>query len=131
MSASDPISDMLANIKNGQNRGKITISIPSSKLKIEIAKLLKNEGYISGFLVINDSLKSRLEIKLKYYRGKPVIEYLKRISRPGLRFYCSKNDLPRVCSGLGVAIISTSKGLMTDRAARLAGLGGEVLALVA
>ncbi|MBB1073012.1 30S ribosomal protein S8 [Rhodoferax sp. 4810] len=132
MSMSDPIADMLTCIRNGQSRGKIIITMPVSKQKIAIASLLKEEGYIGDFsLDVGDAGKPRLEIKLKYFRGKPVIEYLKRVSRPGLRVYRGKDELPKVWGGLGVAVISTSKGLMTDRAARKAGHGGEVLALIA
>ncbi len=130
MSMSDPIADMLTRIRNGQVRGKVTITMPSSKLKVAIARLLQEEGYIGDYSVEGE-IKPILELKLKYYRGKPVIELIKRVSRPGLRIYRGKNDLPVVWAGLGIAIISTSQGLMTDRAARKAGQGGEVLALVA
>ncbi len=131
MSMSDPIADMLTRIRNGQMRGKITITMPSSKLKLAIANLLKEEGYLAEVSVEGEGAKAQLVLKLKYYRGKPVIEYLKRVSRPGLRIYRGKDELPQVWGGLGVAIISTSKGLMSDRAARKAGYGGEVLAYVA
>ena len=131
MSMSDPIADMLTRIRNGQIRGKITITMPASKLKVAIANLLKEEGYLAEVSVEAEGQKPRLVLKLKYYRGKPVIEYLKRASRPGLRIYRGKDDLPQVWGGLGVAIISTSKGLMSDRAARKAGYGGEVLAYIA
>jgi len=131
MSMSDPIADMLTRIRNGQIRGKITISMPSSKQKHAIANLLKDEGYLSDVSVEGEDKKPQLVIKLKYYRGKPVIEYLKRVSRPGLRIYRGKGELPQVRGGLGVAIVSTSRGLMSDRAARKAGFGGEVLAYVA
>jgi small subunit ribosomal protein S8 len=128
---SDPIADMLTRIRNGQLRGKITIVMPSSKQKVAIAELLKEEGYIADSSVEQVGVKAELSIKLKYYRGKPVIELLKRVSRPGLRIYRGRDELPRVMGGLGIAIVSTSKGLMTDRAARQAGHGGEILALVA
>ena len=131
MSMSDPIADMLTRIRNGQARGKITISMPSSKQRLAIANLLKDEGYLADVSVEDEAGKPQLVIKLKYYRGKPVIEYLKRVSRPGLRIYRGKDELPDVRGGLGVAIVSTSKGLMSDRAARKAGHGGEILAFVA
>ncbi|NEV64644.1 30S ribosomal protein S8 [Thiorhodococcus minor] len=131
MSMSDPIADMLTRIRNGQQRGKITIVMPSSKQKVAIADLLKDEGYIADASVETNGSKSNLVIKLKYYRGKPVIELLKRVSRPGLRIYRSKSELPKVWAGLGIAIVSTSQGLMTDRAARQAGHGGEIIAYVA
>lgn len=131
MSMSDPIADMLTHIRNGQARGKITIRMPSSKQKQAIAALLKDEGYINDYAVQDAEGKALLELRLKYFRGKPVIEELKRISRPGLRIYRGRNELPRVWGGLGIAIVSTSKGLMTDRAAREAGHGGEIVAYVA
>jgi small subunit ribosomal protein S8 len=131
MSMSDPIADMLTHIRNGQARGKVTIRMPSSKRKKAIAELLKAEGYISEFSVQDVDGKAQLELRLKYFRGKPVIEELKRVSRPGLRIYRGCGDLPRVWNGLGIAIVSTSKGLMTDRAARQAGHGGEIIAYVA
>ena len=131
MSMSDPIADMLTRIRNGQQRGKITIVMPSSKQKVAIANLLKDEGYIADATVEANGTKPELVIKLKYYRGKPVIELLQRVSRPGLRIYRNKNELPKVWAGLGIAIVSTSKGLMTDRAARQAGHGGEIIAYVA
>jgi small subunit ribosomal protein S8 len=131
MSMSDPIADMLTRIRNGQARGKITISMPSSKQKVAIAKLLEDEGYLSDVSLESEGKKPQLVIKLKYHRGKPVIELLKRVSRPGLRIYRRKDDLPRVMGGLGVAIVSTSRGLMSDRAASAAGQGGEILAYVA
>jgi len=131
MSMSDPIADMLTRIRNGQARGKVTIAMPSSRQKVAIANLLKDEGYLTEVSVESEGKKPQLLIRLKYYRGKPVIELLKRISRPGLRIYRGKDDLPRVMDGLGVAIVSTSKGLMSDRAARAAGHGGEILAYVA
>jgi small subunit ribosomal protein S8 len=130
MSMSDPIADMLTRIRNGQARGKVMIEMPASKQKMAIAELLRDEGYIGDVVVSGDG-KPVLKISLKYYRGRPVIEYLRRVSRPGLRIYKRKDQLPTVWGGLGIAIISTSQGLMTDRAARRAGSGGEVLALVA
>jgi small subunit ribosomal protein S8 len=128
---SDPIADMLTRIRNGQQRGKITISMPSSKQKVAIANLLKEEGYIADATVEANGNKPELVVKLKYFRGKPVIEQLTRVSRPGLRIYRGKDELPKVWAGLGIAIVSTSKGLMTDRAARQAGHGGEIIAYVA
>ena len=131
MSMSDPISDMLTRVRNGQQAGKISVSMPSSKRKVAVASLLQEEGYISGFSVREDGKKALLQIELKYFQGKPVIEMVQRVSRPGLRIYKGSKELPRVQGGLGIAIISTSKGLMTDRAARAAGHGGEVVAYVA
>jgi small subunit ribosomal protein S8 len=131
MSMSDPIADMLTRIRNGQIRGRVTITMPSSTQKVAIANLLKEEGYLSDVSVEADGAKPQLVIKLKYHRGKPVIEHLKRVSRPGLRIYRGKDELPRVWGGLGVAIVSTSKGMMTDGAARKAGHGGEIIAYVA
>lgn len=131
MSMSDPIADMLTRIRNGQQRGKITIVMPSSKQKVALANLLKEEGYIAEATVEPKGCKSELSLKLKYFRGKPVIEFLKRVSRPGLRIYRGHDSLPNVWGGLGVAIVSTSKGMMTDRAARKAGYGGEIIAYVA
>lgn len=131
MSMSDPIADMLTRIRNGQARGKVTITMPASRQKAAIADLLKDEGYLEEVSVESEGKKPQLVIKLKYYRGKPVIELLKRVSRPGLRIYRGKDELPQVMGGLGVAIVSTSKGLMSDRAARAAGHGGEILAYVA
>jgi len=131
MSMSDPIADMLTRIRNGQARGKVTITMPSSKQKLAIANLLKSEGYLTDASEEEEGSKRHLVIKLKYYRGKPVIEHLKRISRPGLRIYRGKDELPTVWGGLGVAIVSTSAGMMTDRAARKAGHGGEIIAYVA
>lgn len=131
MSMSDPIADMLTRIRNGQARGKVTIAMPSSKQKVAIANLLAGEGYLDGVSVESEGKKPQLVIRLKYYRGKPVIELLKRVSRPGLRIYRDKDELPQVMGGLGVAVVSTSQGLMSDRAARAAGHGGEILAYVA
>lgn len=130
MSMHDPISDMLTRIRNAQRANKISVAMPSSKLKCAIANVLKDEGYIEDFVVSTD-LKPILEIQLKYYAGRPVIEQIKRISRPGLRVYKGFNDIPAVMNGLGVAIVSTSKGVMTDRKARSEGVGGELLCIVA
>ena len=126
----DPISDMLTRIRNGLAAGKMTVSMPHSKAKEAIAKVLQDEGYIVGFSRAETEGKPQLQIDLKYYEGKPVIDKIKRVSRPGLRIYKGKNELPKVMGGLGVAIISTSHGLMTDRAARKAGHGGEVICTV-
>ena len=132
MSMSDPISDMLTRIRNGQMAEKVTVVMPSSKLKVAIAEVLKDEGYIDGFQVVAGSGgKATLEVGLKYYSGRPVIEMIQRVSRPGLRVYKGSNDMPKVMNGLGIAIVSTSKGLMTDRKARANGIGGEVLCTVA
>ena len=132
MSMSDPISDMLTRIRNAQLAEKATVAMPSSKLKVAIAGVLKDEGYVDGFSVIKDEGgKATLEIGLKYYSGRPVIEKIQRISRPGLRIYKGSDDIPRVMNGLGIAIVSTSRGLMTDRKARANGIGGEVLCVVA
>lgn len=130
MSMQDPIADMLCRIKNAQAIQKPMVSMPSSKIKLAIAKLLKEEGYITDFQCEETDSKSSLIIFLKYHLDKPVIAMLKRVSRPGLRIYRSATDLPKVVAGLGVAIISTPKGLMTDRAARALGQGGEVIAIV-
>ncbi len=126
----DPIADMFTRIRNGQSAAKVAVSMPSSKLKVAIANLLKEEGYINGF-EITEGVKPTLAVTLKYFDGKEVIETIKRVSRPGLRVYKGSNDLPQVLAGLGIAIVSTSKGLMSDRAARNAGLGGEILGIVA
>lgn len=131
MSMSDPIADMLTRIRNGQGRGKVTIRMPASKLKRAIADLLMQEGYVAEVVEETAEGKAELVIKLKYHRGKPVIDMIQRVSRPGLRIYKGKEDLPLVRGGLGIAIVSTSKGIMTDRAARQAGQGGEIVALVA
>jgi small subunit ribosomal protein S8 len=131
MSMSDPISDLLTRIRNGQGAGKPEVSMQSSSVKLAIVRVLKDEGYISDFAVSKDGGKSTLTIALKYHAGKPVIERLQRVSRPGLRQYRSKDELPKVMGGLGIAIVSTPAGVMTDRAARRAGQGGEVLCLVA
>jgi len=131
MSMSDPIADMLTRIRNGQKSEKALISMPASKKKIAVAMVLKDEGYIIDYQVDKDSVKPELKIELKYFQGQPVIDLIKRVSRPGLRIYKKHLQLPQVRGGLGVAIISTSKGLMTDRAARKAGHGGEIIAYVA
>jgi small subunit ribosomal protein S8 len=130
MGMSDPLSDMLTRIRNGQQAYKSNVTMPSSKLKLAVAAVLQDEGYIRGFETTEVSGKPMLKVALKYYLGKPVIENLKRVSRPGLRIYRSKQDIPTVIGGLGVAVVSTSKGLMTDKAARAAGIGGEVLCIV-
>ena len=131
MSMSDPIADMLTRIRNAQMAEKVTVVMPSSKLKVAIAKVLQDEGYVEGFNVASNDGKPMLEIGLKYYAGRPVIENIQRISRPGLRVYKGCEDIPNVMNGLGIAIVSTSKGLMTDRKARANGMGGEVLCIVA
>jgi small subunit ribosomal protein S8 len=128
---SDPISDMLTRIRNAQMAEKVTVVMPSSKIKAAIAKVLQDEGYVDGFKVIDHDGKPTLEIGLKYYADRPVIETIQRVSRPGLRVYKGSEDIPRVMNGLGIAIVSTSKGLMTDRKARANGIGGEVLCIVA
>jgi small subunit ribosomal protein S8 len=131
MSMTDPISDMLTRIRNAQLGGKTTVAIPSSKVKSAIAQVLRDEGYIEGFVVKPNDGKPEMEITLRYYAGQPVIERIERVSRPGLRVYRRVDDIPRVMNGLGVAIVSTSKGVMTDRKARATGIGGEVLCIVA
>ena len=131
MSMSDPIADMLTRIRNAQRVEKATVSMPSSKLKVAIASVLKDEGYIDGFEIKAASGKAELEIALKYYAGRPVIERIERVSKPGLRIYKGRDDIPQVMNGLGVAIVSTSRGVMTDRKARAQGVGGEVLCVVA
>ena len=130
MSMQDPIADMLTRIRNGQAANKVAISMPSSKLKVAIANVLAAEGYIESVKVL-EGVKPELEITLKYFQGKPVVESIQRVSRPGLRIYKRKDELPKVMGGLGVAVVSTSKGVMTDRAARQAGLGGEIICYVA
>lgn len=130
MSMSDPIADMLTRIRNAQATNKVSVSIPSSKTKVGIAKVLKDEGYINDYAVGEQDGKQVLEVTLRYFEGKGVIDMIKRVSRPGLRQYRGKDDLPRVYDGLGIAIVSTSQGVMTDHAARAAGQGGEVLCLV-
>ena len=130
MSMQDPLSDMLTRIRNAQMAGKAQVEMPGSKLKAAVAGVLKEEGYITDFATSQDGSKPRLNIELKYYQGKPVIAEIDRVSRPGLRNYAGKGDLPTVRGGLGIAIVSTSRGVMTDRAARAAGVGGEVLCTV-
>ena len=131
MSMSDPIADMLTRIRIAQMVQKVSVVMPASKLKTAIAEVLKAEGYIDGFALKGESTKPELEIALKYYAGKPVIEHIERVSRPGLRVYKGRHDIPSVMNGLGVAIVTTPKGVMTDRKARQAGIGGEVLCYVA
>ena len=131
MSMSDPIADMLTRIRNGQMRNKVSVSMPSSKIKQAIASVLKDEGYIDGFNVAVVLGKPTLNVDLKYYAGQPVIEKIQRISKPGLRIYKDSENLPKVMNGLGVAILTTSKGVMTDIKAIAAGIGGEVLCYVA
>jgi len=130
MSMSDPISDMLTRIRNGQGANKVTVDIPSSNVKQAIAKVLKDEGFIEDFSVSKEGVKSTIVVTLKYYMGEPVISKVQRVSRPGLRTFKSVDELPRVIGGMGIAIISTSNGVMSDRAARAAGHGGEVLCTV-
>ena len=131
MSMSDPIADMLTRIRNAQTVNKTTVAMPSSKLKVAIARVLKDEGYIENFAVAEDGGKPTLSIELKYYAGRPVIEKIERVSRPGLRIYRGKGEIPTVMNGLGVTIVSTPKGVMTDRKARATGTGGEILCYVA
>ena len=131
MSMSDPIADMLTRIRNAQSVDKAVVAMPSSKIKVAIAQVLKDEGYIDGFSVRTDGGKSQLEIALRYYAGRPVIERIERVSRPGLRVYRGREAIPAVMNGLGVAIVTTPKGVMTDRKARQSGVGGEVLCYVA
>ncbi|HXZ97629.1 MAG TPA: 30S ribosomal protein S8 [Burkholderiales bacterium] len=131
MSMTDPIADMLTCIRNAQLAEKTNVAFPSSRLKVAIAQVLKDEGYVEDFAVRGLQGKAQLEIALKYYAGRPVIERIERVSRPGLRIYKANRDIPKVMNGMGIAIISTSKGVMTDRKARATGLGGEVLCIVA
>jgi small subunit ribosomal protein S8 len=131
MSMSDPIADMLTRIRNAQMVNKTEVSMPSSKVKSAIASVLKDEGYVEDFTVTADKGKSTLTITLKYYAGRPVIEKIQRISKPGLRIYSGSHEIPKVMNGLGVTIVSTSKGVMTDRKAQAAGIGGELLCIVA
>jgi len=130
MGMSDPLADMLTRIRNGQQAYKNEVSMPSSRLKLAVAEVLREEGYIKGFETAEVEGKPVLKVTLKYYLGKPVIDKLQRISKPGLRIYRNKQDLPTVIGGLGIAVVSTSRGLMTDKAARAAGMGGEVLCIV-
>ncbi|HUX26013.1 MAG TPA: 30S ribosomal protein S8 [Burkholderiales bacterium] len=131
MSMSDPIADMLTRIRNAQLAEKLSVAMPSSRVKASIAQVLKDEGYIEEFKVRDEDGKPTLEIALKYYAGEPVIEKIERVSRPGLRIYKGRDDIPKIMNGLGIAIVSTSKGVMTDRKARATGIGGEVLCIVA
>ncbi len=131
MSMSDPVADMLTRIRNAQMVEKSTVEMPSSKLKAAIAKVLSDEGYIDGFKIVDNDSKPRLVINLKYYAGRPVIEKIERVSRPGLRVYKGRHEIPNVMNGLGVAIVTTPQGVMTDRKARQVGIGGEVLCFVA
>ena len=130
MSMTDPIADFLTRIRNGQAAARADISLPSSKVKLALAQVLKDEGYIEDFSISTEEGKTTLRLQLKYYRGKPVIDRIERVSRPGLRVYKGKDELPSILGGLGVAIVSTSKGVMSDRQARAAGHGGEVLCIV-
>lgn len=130
MSMQDPLSDMLTRIRNAQMAGKTSVVMPGSKLKTALARVLQEEGYISGYEARVEGVKPRLALQLKYYQGKPVIAEIDRVSRPGLRRYSGKGELPKVRGGLGIAIVSTSRGVMTERAARAAGVGGEVLCTV-
>jgi small subunit ribosomal protein S8 len=130
MSMTDPIADFLTRIRNGQSSGKTEIICPSSKIKLAIAKVLKDEGYIGDFAVADENGKPALKVQLKYYEGRPVIDRLERVSKPGLRIYRGKDELPTVLGGFGVVIVSTSHGVMTGRQAREAGHGGEVLCIV-
>jgi small subunit ribosomal protein S8 len=130
MSMTDPIADFLTRIRNGQAAARADISLPSSKVKLALAQVLKEEGYIEDFSTAVDGNKTTLHLQLKYYRGKPVIDRIERVSRPGLRVYKGKDELPSILGGLGVAIVSTSKGVMTDKQARAAGHGGEVLCII-
>ena len=131
MSMSDPIADMLIRIRNAQMVGHVETVMPASKLKVSLAKVLKDEGYIEAFALRENGTRKEHAIALKYYAGRPVIERLERVSKPGLRVYKGRDDIPRVMNGLGVAILSTSRGVMTDRKARADGVGGEVLCIVA
>jgi small subunit ribosomal protein S8 len=131
MSMSDPIADLLTRIRNAQMVAKTSVSVPASKVKVAIAQVLKDEGYVDGFKVVQEAGKSELVIALKYYAGRPVIERIERVSRPGLRVYKGSGAIPQVMNGLGVAIVTTPQGVMTDRKARATGVGGEVLCYVA
>jgi small subunit ribosomal protein S8 len=131
MSMTDPVADLLTRIRNGQTAGKTSVSMAASKLKTSILKVLKDEGYIAGFNVDGESAKPQLTVDLKYFDGRPVIDRLERVSRPGLRIYRGKDDLPKILGGMGTVIVSTPRGVMTDKAARAIGQGGEVLCIVA
>jgi len=130
MSMTDPISDMLTRIRNGQKARKMSVTMPSSSAKLAVARVLKDEGYVTDFTEASEGAKAELTIELKYFEGKAVIEHVKRVSKPGLRIYRAKDDLPKVLGGLGVAIVSTSAGVMSDRQAREKGIGGEVLCII-
>lgn len=130
MSMTDPVADMLTRIRNGQRAGKVEVTMASSKLKCAIASVLEQEGYILGYSADGDGVKKSLKVTLKYYQGKPVIDEIKRVSRPGLRIYRPKEELPNVLGGLGIAIVSTSRGVMSGKHAKEAGIGGEVLCTV-
>lgn len=130
MSMQDTLADMFTRIRNAQLAAKPSVMMPSSKMKVSVAKVLKEEGFILDYAVVGDEVKPSLSIDLKYFEGKPVIEEIKRVSRPGLRLYKAKDDLPKVRGGLGVSIVSTSKGVMTDKAAKAAGVGGEIICTV-
>jgi small subunit ribosomal protein S8 len=130
MSMTDPIADFLTRIRNGQSSGKPTVGMPASRIKVALAGVLKEEGYIDDFEVASEEGKSTLTVRLKYYQGRPVIDRIERVSRPGLRVYKGKDELPRILGGMGVAIVSTSRGVMTDRKARADGHGGEILCIV-
>ncbi len=130
MSMTDPIADMLTRVRNGQKARKVNVSMPFSTVKTAVAKVLKDEGYITSYSESGDGASKTLEVELKYYEGTPVIEKVQRVSRPGLRVYRGKEDLPKVLGGLGVAIVSTSAGVMSDRQARAQGIGGEVICIV-
>ena len=130
MSMTDPVSDMLTRIRNGQKARKVSVSMPSSTVKIGVANVLKDEGYITDFEASGEGTKKTLSVELKYFEGTPVIEKVQRVSKPGLRIYRGKDDLPKVLGGLGIAIVSTSAGVMSDRQAREQGIGGEVICVV-
>lgn len=130
MSLQDPLADMFTRIRNGQMAGKKAVEMPSSKQKVELARVLRDEGYVAGYEVVGEAAKATLRVDLKYYEGKPVIEHISRVSRPGLRVYKKVDQLPRVKQGLGVLILSTSQGVMTDRAARKANVSGEIICQV-
>lgn len=130
MSMTDPIADMLTRVRNGQHARKVSVSMPSSTQKVAVARVLQDEGYIAGYSTEDDGPKTTLTVELKYFEGRPVIERIERVSRPGLRRYRGKDDLPRVLGGLGIAVVSTSAGVMSDREARSKGIGGEVLCVV-
>jgi small subunit ribosomal protein S8 len=131
MSMTDPVADLLTRIRNGQTAGKTSVSVGASKLKSSILKVLQDEGYIAGYTLREDTGKPEISVELKYFEGRPVIDRLERVSRPGLRIYRGKDELPKVLGGMGTVIVSTPKGVMTDKAARAIGQGGEVLCIVA